>query len=366
MSTVERFSGRSLAHILKPYKIAVEQKNDERRRGVLTVEPLERGFGTTLGNSLRRVLLSSIQGTAVTGVKIEGVLSEFSHVPGMKEDVAEMILNVKKLELNLHGSGPKKVRLLATGPGVVTAASLREEPSLEILSPDQYICSLEDGAELSMELTVDHGSGYVSGDTLSRNVGADVSHALRENSTGFIRLDAHFSPIKRVSFHVEKVRLGSRTDFDRLLMDVETNGSLTPKQAVNMGARILQEHLNAFVDQDFADQTSELKVLPTEPQEKSSLPFPKTLLMKVEDLNLSLRCMNGLKSGCIVYLGDLVKKTEAELLAAPNFGRKSLDEIKSKLSSLELKLGMDFPEWPPKDIEQFSKSFGVDIQCFDS
>jgi DNA-directed RNA polymerase subunit alpha len=356
MSTAKKISEKAWSHVLKPYKVSVEQKSSDRRLGVLNVEPLERGFGVTIGNALRRVLLSSIQGTAVVAIRIEGVLSEFSHIPGVKEDVAEIILNIKQLELNLHSPEAKMVRLVAKGPTIVRASMLQGESTLELLNPDQYICSLDDGAVLSMDFVIERGVGYAPA-----RGGREHMAGLAERSelpVGFIPIDAYFGPVKRVSFQVEKIRVGSRTDFDRLLMDIETNGSVTPKQAMTVGAKILQEQLDKLIHHEFLESIQE--VVQPVVQEQDPFPFPRELLLKVEDLNLTVRSMNCLKSACIVYVGDLVRKTESDLLAAPNFGRKSLQEIRDKLHSLSLEFGMHIPNWPPQDIEQLSRTLGLD------
>jgi len=324
--------------LIKPYKLNVKSGVNKKRRADIVADPLERGFGMTLGTALRRVLLSSLQGSSIVGIKIEGVQHEFSSIPGVLEDVPEIILNLKALGVNKHGEGVKKVTLQATGPGPVTASQIDESADVEILDPELVICHLDDGANISMEIFVDSGKGYIP------------AAQLRQDDTplGYIPVDALFSPIRKVALKVENTRVGQRTDYDKLIMSVETDGSYTPEDATALAARILQDQLAQFVN--FEDPEVE-----EEGEAHSELPFNRNLLRKVEELELSVRSANCLKNENIVYIGDLVQKTEPELLRTPNFGRKSLNEIKEVLMQMGLELGLEIPEWPPENIEELAK-----------
>jgi DNA-directed RNA polymerase subunit alpha len=324
--------------LIKPNKLQVEAGADASRVATVVAEPLERGFGMTLGNSLRRVLLSSLQGAAVTAIQIEGVLHEFSSVPGVREDVTDIILNVKNLGLRMHGEGPKRMHLRATGPGEVKAGMIEAGHDIEIMDPDLVLCTLDEGAKLNIEFTVETGKGYVPA---SQNRPED-------SPIGLIPIDAIFSPVKKVAYKVENTRVGQVTDYDRLSMVVETNGAVTPDDSVALAARILQDQLQLFIN--FEEPTQVV-----EEERKDELPFNKNLLRKVDELELSVRSANCLKNDNIIYIGDLVQKTEAEMLRTPNFGRKSLNEIKEVLSQMGLHLGMEIPNWPPENIEELAK-----------
>lgn len=324
--------------LIKPSKLHVEPGDDPRRVATVVAEPLERGFGMTLGNALRRVLLSSLQGAAVTAIQIDGVLHEFSSVAGVREDVTDVILNVKTLALRMHGEGPKRMVLTATGPGQVTASQIETGHDIEIMNPDLVICHLDTNAQLKMEFTVDTGKGYV----------AASANRSEDNPIGLIPIDSIFSPVRRVSYKVENARVGQVTDYDKLNMVVETNGSVTPEDAVALAARILQDQLALFINFDEPQAASE-------DRKDEELPFNKNLLRKVDELELSVRSANCLKNDNIIYIGDLVQKTEAEMLRTPNFGRKSLNEIKEVLSQMGLHLGMEIPNWPPENIEELAK-----------
>ncbi len=319
--------------LIKPTNLEVVPGEDGNKAKIV-VEPLERGFGLTLGNALRRVLLSSLQGGAVTAIKINGVLHEFSVVPGVREDVTDIVLNIKGLAVAVHGEGPKTMTLKAEGPCEVTAAMIETGHDVEIKNPNHVICNLDAGAKISMEMTVNTGKGYVPA---YQNKAADAP-------IGVIAVDAIYSPVKKVSYKVENTRVGQQTDYDKLTMVVETNGVVSPEDAVAFAARILQEQLKPFIN--FDEPESEAEV------EKEELPFNKNLLKKVEELELSVRSANCLKNDNIVYIGDLVQKTEAEMLRTPNFGRKSLNEIKEVLAKMGIHLGMDTPGWPPENIEE--------------
>ena len=323
--------------LIKPYKLNVKSK-DETRRGSIIAEPLERGFGMTLGTALRRVMLSSLQGAAVTGIKIEGVQHEFSTIPGVLEDVAEIILNLKSLAIRKNSDAPRKVKLTVKKAGVVTASDFEETGDVVFLDPDFVICHLDQGASLNMEVTIETGKGYVPAAQLKKD----------DSPIGHIAVDALFSPVKRVSVKVEAARVGQKTDFDKLILDVETNGSVKPEDAVALAARILQDQLVQFVT--FQEPEDELVE-----EEATELPFNRNLLRKVEELELSVRSANCLKNENIVYIGDLVQKTESELLRTPNFGRKSLNEIREVLVDMGLELGLLVPEWPPENIDELSR-----------
>jgi DNA-directed RNA polymerase subunit alpha len=324
--------------LIKPNKLDIKGGADPKRSAQVVAEPLERGFGLTLGNALRRVLLSSLQGAAVTSIQIDGVLHEFSSIPGVREDVTDIVLNVKTLALRMHGDGPKRMRLRAEGPGEVKASQIEAGHDIEVMNPDLVICTLDDGARFDMEMTVETGKGYVPG---SQNRPEDAP-------IGLIPVDAVFSPVRKVAYRVENSRVGQVTDYDKLTMDVETNGAVRPEDAVALAARILQDQLQLFIN-------FEEPQFGREEESASELPFNKNLLRKVDELELSVRSANCLKNDNIVYIGDLVQKTESEMLRTPNFGRKSLNEIKEVLSQMGLGLGMDVSGWPPDNIEELAK-----------
>ena len=322
----------------KPTKLEVEPGDDSSRLATVVAEPLERGFGLTLGNALRRVLLSSLQGAAVTSIQIEGVLHEFSSLPGVLEDVTDIVLNVKSIALRMHGDGPARLRLRATGPGEVRAGAIETGHNIEVLNPDLVICTLDNGARISMELTVENGKGYL----------AATENRAEDAPIGLIPVDALFSPVRKVSYRVDNTRVGQVTDFDRLSMRLETNGAISPEDAVAVAARILQDQLQLFINFEEPRHAVE-KEMPGEPL------INKNLLRKVDELELSVRSANCLKNDNIVYIGDLVQKTEVEMLRTPNFGRKSLNEIKEVLANMGLHLGMEIANWPPENIEELAK-----------
>ena len=324
--------------LIKPEKLEVEPGSDPTRIATIVAEPLERGFGMTLGNAIRRVLMSSLQGAAVTAIQIDGVLHEFSSIPGVREDVTDIVLNIKQLALRMHGDGPKRMLLNATGPCEVTAGMISAGHDIEVMNPELVICTLDDGAKLGMELTVNSFKGYVPA-SANRPEDAPI---------GLIPIDSIFSPVRRVSYKVEPTRVGQITDYDKLLLTVETNGALTPEDAVALAARILQDQLQLFINFDEPQQVRQ-----EEPED--DLPFNRNLLRKVDELELSVRSANCLKNDNIVYIGDLVQKSEQEMLRTPNFGRKSLNEIKEVLSSMGLSLGMTVSGWPPENVEDLAK-----------
>jgi len=328
----------------KPMQLEVRDSGDPKRRANFVAEPLERGFGLTLGNALRRVLLSSLQGAAVTSIKIDGVLHEFSSIPGVREDVTDIVLNVKQLALRMHTDTTKRLHLTATGPGEVRAGQISQVSNVEVMNPDLVICTLDQGATLNMELTVEQGKGYVPA---AANRPADAP-------IGLIPVDALYSPVRQVAYKVEPTREGQVLDYDKLTMTVETDGTLSPEEALAYAARILQDQLQLFINFD------EPKSL-FAPVEEDTPSLNKFLLKKVDELELSVRSANCLKNDNIIYIGDLVQKTEAEMLRTPNFGRKSLNEIKEVLASMGLRLGMDIPGWPPENIEELAKKMESDF-----
>jgi len=327
--------------LIRPNRPVIESGLDPKRKAKLVIEPLERGFGTTLGNGLRRVLLSSLQGAAITGVQIDGVVHEFSSIPGVREDVTNIVLNLKQIAIDMIAEGDKKMILKATGPGEVKAGQIDTPADTKILNPDLVICHLDDGAELRMEFTVSTGKGYVPAD----------QNRPEEAPIGFIPIDAIYSPVRRVGYQVEDTREGQVLDYDKLSLTVETDGSVTPEDAVAYAARILQDQLQLFItfDEPVIEQTSST--------EEQDLGFNPVLLKKVDELELSVRSANCLKNDNIVYIGDLIQKSEAEMLRTPNFGRKSLNEIKEVLAGMGLHLGMEVPDWPPEDIEGLAKKY---------
>jgi DNA-directed RNA polymerase subunit alpha len=331
---------KNWAELIKPQQLDVKPGNDPARQATVIAEPLERGFGLTMGNALRRVLMSSLQGAAITSVQIDNVLHEFSSVAGVREDVTDIVLNLKGVSLRMEVEGPKRLSISAKGPGVVTAGDISESAGIEILNRDHVICHLDDNADVYMELTVNTGKGYVAAD---KNKPEDAP-------IGLIPIDAIYSPVKKVSYDVQPTREGQVLDYDKLTMKVETDGSISPDDAVAFAARILQDQLGIFVNFDEPESASRQ-------DDDDSLEFNPLLLKKVDELELSVRSANCLKNDNIVYIGDLIQKTEAEMLRTPNFGRKSLNEIKEVLSGMGLHLGMDVEDWPPDNIEDLAKKF---------
>jgi len=324
----------------KPNKLEVKVGDDPKRLATVVARPLERGFGMTLGNALRRVLLSSLQGAAVTGVQIDGVLHEFSSIPGVREDVTDIVLNIKAIAIKMQGEGPKRMTLRKSGPGTVTAGDINTIGDVSVLNPDLVLCTLDDGAEIRMEFTVNTGKGYVPAEQ-NRPEDAPI---------GLIPVDSLYSPVKKVSYRVENTREGQNLDKDSLTLAIETNGSVTPEDALALAARILQDQLAVFIT--FEEPRKE-EAVSAAPQ----LPFNPALLKKVDELELSVRSANCLKNDNIVYIGDLIQKSEGEMLRTPNFGRKSLNEIKEVLATMGLHLGMDVQGWPPENIEELAKRF---------
>ncbi|OWK32156.1 DNA-directed RNA polymerase subunit alpha [Sphingomonas mucosissima] len=336
---------------------ALEKKGgDGKRKATFVAEPLERGFGLTLGNALRRVLLSSLQGAAVTSIKIENVLHEFSSLAGVREDVTDIVLNVKQIALKMQGEGPKRLQLSATGPAEVKAGDIAVSGDIEVMNPELVICHLDDGATFNMELTADTGKGYVPA-TVNRPADAPI---------GLIPVDALYSPVRQVSYKVDPTRVGQDLDYDKLTLTLETDGTVTPEDALGYAGRILQDQLALFVHFDDSAVTRAAPVgvaAPAAGAEPASdtQQINRYLLKKVDELELSVRSANCLKNDNIIYIGDLVGKTEAEMLRTPNFGRKSLNEIKEVLSSMGLRLGMEIPGWPPENIEEMAKKLEQEI-----
>ena len=326
--------------LIKPTKLDIKPVVGDSRRATVLAEPLERGFGITLGVALRRILLSSLQGAAVTSIKIEGVQHEFSAIPGVREDVVNIILNIKDLKLKAHSADRKRLTLKSNEAGEVTAGMIQTDADVEILNKDLVICTLDKGASINMELTVEVGKGYVPA---SQNRPSDAP-------IGLIPVDALFSPVEKVSYKVENARVGNRTDYDKLTLEVETDGSIAPDDAVALAARILQDQVQLFINfEDVAEVSAK--------SAEEELKFSPYLLKKVDELELSVRSANCLKNDNVVYIGDLVQKSESEMLKTPNFGRKSLNEIKEVLNNMGLRFGMEVASWPPENIEELARKF---------
>jgi DNA-directed RNA polymerase subunit alpha len=326
---------------LTPRVINVQEIGSTRAQ--VTLEPLERGFGHTLGNALRRILLSSMPGCAVTEVEIDGVLHEYSAIEGVEEDVIEILLNLKGIALVMHGKDTAQVRLSKKGPGVVTAGDIQVDHEIEIRNPDHLICHLNDKAEINMVLTIARGRGYSPAD--SRETGEEETRAI-----GKLQLDATYSPVYRVSYVVEAARVEQRTDLDKLVLDLETNGTIDPEEAIRRAATILQQQLAVFVDLE-SEKLEEAKEIEDE--------VDPILLRPVDDLELTVRSANCLKAENIYYIGDLVQRTEVELLKTPNLGKKSLTEIKDVLASRGLSLGMRLDNWPPASLKNDERVLSI-------
>ncbi len=323
--------------LIKPNKLQIENSTDKSITTVIA-EPLEKGYALTIGNSLRRILLSSIQGSAITAIQIDGVLHEFSSIKGVREDVTDIVLNVKSLSIQVMSEETKKLILDVKGPGEIKAKDIQENPDVKILNPDLVLCHLDENTKFHMELFASTGKGYRPAEKNKKD----------DSPLGLISIDSLFSPVKKVSYSVENAREGKSLDYDKLVMNIETDGSISAEDAVAYAARIFQDQLSLFINFE-EPQEIEKKVQTTE------LEFNKNLLRKVDELELSVRSMNCLKNDNIIYIGDLVQKTEPEMLRTPNFGRKSLNEIKEVLNSMSLYLGMEIPNWPPDNIAELSK-----------
>lgn len=329
--------------LIKPKKLNI--KVDEKNPNIATLiaEPLEKGFGLTLGTALRRVLLSSLQGCAPVYVKIDGVQHEFSSMSGVREDVSDIILNLKGVYFKANSEGQHKATIHARGPVVVTAGMIETSSGVEVMNPDVEICTLDKDATFDMEITLDSGRGYVAANA------HDVDLPL-----GVIPVDSIYSPILNVSSAVSQTRVGQSTDYDKLELTVKTNGAVSPEDAIAFAARILTDQLVVFIN--FEDP-AQINVASDEDKVKDTLPFDPKLLKHVDELELSVRANNCLKNDKINWLGELVQKTEADMLKTPNFGRKSLNEIKIQLEAMGLGLGMEVPGWPPENIAELSKKY---------
>ncbi len=318
---------RNWRELIRPRTVPVDQESLSDTYGKFVVEPLERGFGITLGNSLRRVLLSSLQGAAITAVKIEGALHEFTSVPDVVEDVTEMVLNFKEVVVRSHTARTQNVRIEKEGPGVVTASDIQISDQIEILNPDHKICTLSKGGRFAAELTINVGHGYVPAD---RNKTAGIP-------IGTIAIDSLFSPIRKVNYAVTNARVGQITDYDKLTLEVWTNGAVKPADAVAYAAKILKDQLTIFINFEEHDEPVE--------EESSEEPLNENLFRSVDELELSVRSANCLQNANIKLIGELVQKSEGEMLKTKNFGRKSLKEIKEILADMGLSLGMQIDNW---------------------
>jgi len=325
---------RNWRDLIRPRALDIDTVSENY--GKFVAEPLERGFGITLGNSLRRILLSSIRGAAISSVKIEGALHEFSTLPDVAEDVTDIVLNLKEVVVRCNSHEPQTVRLDARGAGVVTAGDLKLGNKVEVVNPEQPIATLADGGKLKMELRVKQGRGYVPAE---RNREED-------QPVGVIPIDSMFAPIRKVNYVVTNARVGQQTDYDKLTLEVWTDGTIKPEDAVAVAAKVLKEQLRIFINFDEGAEPEQVEMAT---QEKELNP---NLLRRVEELELSVRSANCLQNANIRYIGELVQKTEQEMLRTKNFGRKSLNEIKEILAEMGLSLGMRLDNWPPKDLPQ--------------
>ncbi|MBU6141400.1 MAG: DNA-directed RNA polymerase subunit alpha [Proteobacteria bacterium] len=324
--------------LTKPNSVILKEGYDNITRSVITLEPFARGFGNTLGNALRRVMLSSISGFAVTSIKIEGILHEYGVIDGVKEDVLDIIMNLKSLAVAKDSSSPCSLRLSIAKAGPVYAGSIEVPAGVNIINKDLLICTLNKGAKIDMQINIDSGKGYVS--QAKKN----------DRSVGTIMIDSVFSPVKKVSYRVENARVGQITDFDKLILEIDTNGTITPQDALGVAAKILQEQLQSFINFD----VSKIDV-PVQKEVLHENEFNKNLLKTIDELELSVRSYNCLKNENIIYVGDLVAKTESEMLKTANFGRKSLNELKDNLKIMNLSFGMKIANWPPKNMDELLK-----------
>lgn len=329
--------------LIIPSNFDVQKDLKNPHKANIIVEPLESGFGITLGNALRRILLSSLRGAAVVSVQIANVLHEFSHISGVKEDVINIILNIKALRFKVLSLEQQKIHLKARGPGVITAVQLQHSSEIEIVNKEAVICTLNEDSSIEITLTVATGSGYVPAE----------KNKTEPQVLGLIPIDAFFSPIRRVTFHIENSRVGQRTDYDKLILNVETDGSVTPDRAVALAAKILQQQCKVFID--FKEMST------VKPEKKDTLPYSIHLLRRIDELEVSVRICHCFEKMNITYLGDLVHKTEHEMLQTSNFGKKSLNELKALLASMGLCFGMHIPGWPPKEPpEELLKKYSND------
>jgi DNA-directed RNA polymerase subunit alpha len=330
---------RNWQTLIKPKALEIEEETRSSTHARIHVEPLERGFGMTIGNSLRRILLSSLQGAAIAAVRFKGVLHEFSTIPGVREDVTDIILNLKEILVNLNSEGPETLRLKVNKPGVVKASHIQSNPNVQILNPDHPLATLSEDGELEIEMIVKRGRGYVPAER-NREEGQPI---------GTIPIDALFSPIRKVNYTVTHARVGQITDYDRLTLEVWTNGSLAPVDAIGYAAKILKDQVGVFIVFD------EGEPVPKPPMVEEPSKVNENLFKSVDELELSVRSANCLKNANIRYIGDLVQRTETDMLKTKNFGRKSLNEIKEILAEMGLGLGMKLENWPPPDMPQPDK-----------
>lgn len=326
--------------LTKPTSIVVKEGYDNVTKSVIVMEPFARGFGNTLGNALRRVLLSSINGFAVTSVKIEGVSHEYSAIDGVKEDVLDIIMNLKSLAITKSDSSPCVLKLSTSKVGPVYAGVIELPAGVEIVNKDLLICTLNKGAKIDIQMNVECGKGYVVAEQGKKG----------DRQVGVISIDSVFSPVKKVSYKVENARVEQITDYDKLIMEVDTNGTISPQDAIGVAAKILQEQLQIFINFDVQKIDAPVqKEISSEPE------FNKNLLKTIDELELSVRSYNCLKNENIIYVGDLVSRSEAEMLKTANFGRKSLNELKENLKIMGLGFGMKLSNWPPKNIDELLK-----------
>jgi DNA-directed RNA polymerase subunit alpha len=321
----------------KPKRLEADRDTATEHYGRFSAQPFERGFATTVGNALRRVLLSSIEGAAVTAVRVEGVLHEFSPIPGAMEDTTDLILNLKRVPLKMHVDHPKMLALRTSEPGEVRAKHITPDADIEVLDPEAYVATLGAGSTLSVEMRVKHGRGYVSAD---KNFDEDLS-------IGWIPLDSVHSPVKKVNYFVEQARVGQATDYEKLTIEVWTNGAVSPRDAVGLAAKLMKDHLQIFInlDEDYEDEDGEPSV-PVEVSDEEKGVLFERLAKSVDEMELSVRSYNCLKNANIRTIRELVQKSETEILKTKNFGRKSLNEIKEILASMGLSLGMKLDGWP--------------------
>jgi DNA-directed RNA polymerase subunit alpha len=317
----------------KPKRLEVDRESATEHYGRFSAQPFERGFATTVGNSLRRVLLSSIEGAAISAVRVEGVLHEFSPIPGAMEDTTDLILNLKKIALKMHVEHPKTLFLKTSEDGEIRAKHITPDPDVEILDPEAYIATLGKGSTLSLEMRVKQGRGYVSAD---KNFDEDLS-------IGWIPVDSVHSPVKKVNYFVENARVGQATDYEKLTLEVWSNGAVSPRDAVGLAAKLMKDHLTIFINIEDEDEDEET---PVEISEHDREAWSEKLTKSVDEMELSVRSYNCLKNANIRTIGELVQKTEAEMLKTKNFGRKSLNEIKEILTTMGLSLGMKLDNWP--------------------
>lgn len=338
MSIAKNVIASNWRNLAKPSNYYLEESGPNK--GIFTVEPLDKGFGTTLGNSLRRIMLSSLYGAAIVAFKIEGVKHEFSTIDGVEEDVVHIVLALKKVIIKYGGNERRRVKLVATGPGAITAGMIEVPSDIEIINKDFVICNINKDVSLNIELYITTGRGYK----------AFNEHNIGDLPVGFILIDAIFSPVKSVNYRVENSRVGSDTELDKLYIDIETNGSISPDLALSLSAKVMQEQLSIFIrtiEEENIEETSSEDLLQFDPR----------LLKRVDHLEVSVRAQNCLKHDNITYVGDLVIKSEADMLKTPNFGRKSLSELSELLESMGLSFGMDVPGWPPANIEELAKKY---------